>query len=77
MPPAQLPNSRGSQTIGQLAEQVQNITLETTNNDDTGVLDVSQNRPFGELNGQYLLSTGESTGQVGIQVSDHSISARN
>ncbi|KAK7346319.1 hypothetical protein VNO80_20835 [Phaseolus coccineus] len=77
MPPAQLPNSRGSQTIGQLAEQVQNITLETTNNDDAGVIDVSQNRPFGELNGQYLLSTGESTGQVGIQVSDHSISARN
>ncbi|ESW28188.1 hypothetical protein PHAVU_003G266200 [Phaseolus vulgaris] len=77
MPPAQLPNSRGSQTIGQLAEQVQNITLETTNNDDAGVLDVSQNRPFGDLNGQYLLSTGESTGQVGIQVSDHSISARN
>ncbi|BAT75350.1 hypothetical protein LR48_Vigan01g174200 [Vigna angularis] len=77
MPPAQLPNSRGSQTVGQLAEQVQNITLETTINDDTGVLDVSQNRPFGELNGQYLLSTGESTGQVGIQVSDHSISARN
>ncbi|XP_014510226.1 la-related protein 1C [Vigna radiata var. radiata] len=77
MPPAQLPNSRGSQTVGQLAEQVQNITLETTMNDDTGVLDVSQDSPFGELNGQYLLSTSESTGQVGIQVSDHSISARN
>ncbi|TKY58306.1 La-related protein 1C [Spatholobus suberectus] len=76
MPPGQLPNVRGSQ-IGQLAEQVQSIALETTNNDDAGVLDASQNRPFGDLNSQYLLSTSEGTGQVGIQVSDHSISARN
>ncbi|XP_020202770.1 la-related protein 1C [Cajanus cajan] len=79
MPADQLPNVRGSQTIGQLAEQVQSIALETTNNDDAGVLDAaSQNRPFGDLNSQYMLSTSEGTGsQVGIQVSDHSISARN
>ncbi|KAK7376146.1 hypothetical protein VNO78_35000 [Psophocarpus tetragonolobus] len=77
MPPSQVPNVRGSQIIGQLAEQVQSIALDTTNNDDAGVLDVSQNRSFGDLNSQYLLSTGEGTGQVGMQVSDHTISARN
>lgn len=76
IPPDQLPNFRGSGTTGQLAEQVQSIALETTNN-DVGVLDASQIRPFGDLNSQYLISTSEATAQVGIQVSDHSISARN
>ncbi|KAK7360253.1 hypothetical protein VNO77_02236 [Canavalia gladiata] len=77
MPHVQFPNFTRSQTTGQLAEQVQSIALETTNNDDAGGLDVSQNRSFGDLNSQYLLSASEGTGQVGIQVSDHSISARN
>ncbi|RDX66687.1 La-related protein 1C, partial [Mucuna pruriens] len=55
----QLPNVRGSQSIGQLAEQVQSIDLETTNTGDAGVLDASQHRTFGDLNSQYLLSTSE------------------
>lgn len=72
----QSPNNTGSQTIRNLADQVQNIALGTTNNNGAGGLDVSQNRPFGELNSQFLIPTGEGTSQVGIQVSDHSISAR-
>ncbi|KAJ1403907.1 Winged helix-like DNA-binding domain superfamily [Sesbania bispinosa] len=65
-----------------LAEQVQNIALETNSYDGAAGLDVlpdaSQNRPaFGDLNSPSPLSTSESTGQVGIHGSDHSISARN
>ncbi|KAL2333835.1 hypothetical protein Fmac_015048 [Flemingia macrophylla] len=79
MPEDQLPNVGGSQTIGQLAEQVQTIALETTNNVDAGVLDTaaSQDRPFGDLNSRHLPSTPEGTDQDDNQGSDHSISARN
>lgn len=87
MPPVQFPNVTGSQTLGvlnhdMLVEQVQSISLETTNNDGVRGLDVlpdaSQHRlSFGDLNSPLQLSTSEGTGQVGIQGSDHSISARN
>ncbi|XP_061358984.1 la-related protein 1C-like [Gastrolobium bilobum] len=70
LPPYQPHNVRSSQTVVQLAEQVQSIALETTNKDGAGGLDVSQNS-------QLLFSTKEGTAQVGIQVSDNSISARN
>lgn len=76
-PPVQFSNAT---TIGvlnpdKLAEQVQNIALETSNYDGAGGLDVqpdtSQHRStFGDL--QQL-----STSQVGIQGSDHFIPARN
>ncbi|KAK7250830.1 hypothetical protein RIF29_33545 [Crotalaria pallida] len=70
-------NNTGSQTIGKLADQVQNVALETVNNDGTGGLDVLQNRLDGDLNSWFPHSSSEGTGQVGIQISDHSISARN
>ncbi|KAK7252990.1 hypothetical protein RIF29_37337 [Crotalaria pallida] len=83
----QLPNVAGSQPGGMLnldmlAEQVQNIALETTNYEGLEGLDVlpnaSQHRAsFGDLNLPLQLSTSEGTGPVGIQGSDHSISARN
>ncbi|XP_027360635.1 la-related protein 1C-like [Abrus precatorius] len=65
-----------------LAEQVHNIALETTNYDGAGALDVlpdtSQHRSaFGDLSSPLQLSTSEGTGQVGMEGSDHSISARN
>ncbi|XP_019423396.1 PREDICTED: la-related protein 1C-like isoform X2 [Lupinus angustifolius] len=86
-PPVQLPNVTESQTLGtsnhdMLAEQVQNIALESPNYDGVGGLDVvhdaSQHRPsFGNLNNPLQFSTTEGSGQVGVQGSDHSISARN
>lgn len=77
MPPVQISNVTAPQTVGQLTEQVQSISLETTKSDAAGGQDVSHSRPLGDFNSQYMLSTSEGTGQVGIQVSDHSISARN
>ncbi|KAL1370581.1 hypothetical protein HN51_000827 [Arachis hypogaea] len=70
------PNIMSSQTVGRLAEQIQGIALESTNNDSAQGLDALQNRPFGELNSQLLPSTSDG-GQAGIQVSNHSISAQN
>ncbi|KAL2348642.1 hypothetical protein Fmac_002642 [Flemingia macrophylla] len=63
-----------------LAEQVNNIALETSNYDGAGGLnalpDTSPHRSaFEDLSGPLQLSTSEGTGQVGIQGSDHSISA--
>ncbi|XP_019424139.1 PREDICTED: la-related protein 1B-like isoform X2 [Lupinus angustifolius] len=75
--PVQPANVTGSETIEKLADQVQNIALETTNNAAAGGLDVSHNRPNGDLNCQFLHSSGEGNSQAGIQVSDKSISARN
>ncbi|KAE9596564.1 putative winged helix-turn-helix DNA-binding domain-containing protein [Lupinus albus] len=88
MPPSvQLPNDTGSQTLETLnhdvlAEQVQNIALESTNYDGVGGLDAvhdaSQHRPsLGNLNNPLQFPTREVSGQVGNQDSDHSISARN
>ncbi|MED6121327.1 hypothetical protein PIB30_029210 [Stylosanthes scabra] len=76
IPPIQISNIMTSQTVGRLAEQIQGITLESTNNDSAQGLDVLQNRPFGELNSQLLPSTSDGV-QAGIQVSNHSISAHN
>ncbi|XP_061367725.1 la-related protein 1C [Gastrolobium bilobum] len=87
MPPVQFSNVTGSQTLGvlnpdMLAEQVRHVKLVTTDYDGAGGLDVlsddSQHRSaFGDLNNSLQLSTSEGTGQVGIQGSDHFISARN
>lgn len=54
-------------TPDMLAEQVHNIALEPSNYDGA----------FGDLSSPLQLSNREGTGQVGIQGSDHSISARN
>ncbi|KAK7307462.1 hypothetical protein VNO77_40554 [Canavalia gladiata] len=85
MPPSvQFPNATtpGVLNSDMLADQVHNIALETTNYDGAGGLDVlpdtSQHRSaYGDLSSPLQLSTAEGTGQVGIQGSDHSISARN
>jgi hypothetical protein len=42
MPSTQIPNVTVSQTVGQLAENVQNIALETNQSNTTGGLHVSQ-----------------------------------
>lgn len=84
MPSPQFPNvtSHGVLNHDKLAEQLHNISLETTNYDIPGRLGVlsdnSQHGPvFGDLNNPMQLSTSESAGQVGFHGSDHSISARN
>ncbi|MCI04448.1 ATP synthase A subunit, partial [Trifolium medium] len=65
-----------------LAEQVHNIALEKTIYDGAGgpvvVPDNAEHKPaFGDLSTPLHLSTSESTGQVGLHGSDHSISMRN
>ncbi|MCI12992.1 La-related protein 1, partial [Trifolium medium] len=74
MPSTQIPNVTGSQTVGQLAENIQSIALETNKSNTTGGLDVSQSS-----NRQYMISTSEGTVQGGIQQNenqDHSASAK-
>ncbi|KAI4327773.1 hypothetical protein L6164_020197 [Bauhinia variegata] len=84
----QFPNVTTPEALGKLGherltEQFQSIVLEKkTENDGGGGLDAQpealQNRPtFGDLNSSLQLSDIEGTGQVSIQGSDHSISARN
>lgn len=84
----QSPDVTGSQTLAKfshdmLAERVQSIALDnTTCKDGEGRVDVlfdaSENKsPFGDLNSRLQLSTTEGTGEVQIQGSDHSISAKN
>ncbi|KAE9597898.1 putative winged helix-turn-helix DNA-binding domain-containing protein [Lupinus albus] len=75
--PVQSANVAGHETIEKLPDQVQNIALETTNNDGAGGLDVSHYRHNVDLNSQFLHSSSDSNSQAGIQVSDNSISARN
>ncbi|CAJ2635829.1 unnamed protein product [Trifolium pratense] len=74
-PSTQIPNVTGSLTVGQLAENIQSIALETNKSNTTGGLDVSQSS-----NRQYLISTSEgSTVHGGIQRNenqDHSASAK-
>lgn len=84
MPPVQFSNVPIPEESNpdMLAEQVHNIALETSNYDGPGGLeglpDTSQHRStFGDLSSPLQLSTGEGTGQVGIQGSHHSIPARN
>jgi len=85
MPPVQFSNATtpGESNPDILAEQVHNIALETSNYDGPGALEVlhdtsQQHRStFGDLSSPLQLSTGEGTGQVGIQGSLHSIPARN
>ncbi|KAK7262989.1 hypothetical protein RJT34_30572 [Clitoria ternatea] len=64
MPSIQRSNITNYQTIGQLAEQVQSIALDTTRNrnDNAGGLEVLQNKSFADINSQYLHSTGEGAG---------------
>ncbi|CAL0314489.1 unnamed protein product [Lupinus luteus] len=82
MPPSvQLPNVTGSQTLGtlnhdMLAKQVQNIALESSNYDGVGGLDAVHDASS-HLNNPLQFSTREGSGELGIQGSDHSISARN
>lgn len=81
------PDVLGSQSLGQFGQDmllaVQNISLENTTGDHgAGRLDVpsdtSQNESsFGDLNNRLQLSTVEAIGEVGIQGSDHTLSARN
>ncbi|BAT99944.1 hypothetical protein LR48_Vigan499s004700 [Vigna angularis] len=84
MPPVQFSNvpTPEESNPDMLAEQVHNIALETSNYDGPGGVEVlpdtSQHRStFGDLSSPLKLSTGEGTGQVGIQGSHHSIPARN
>ncbi|KAF7809624.1 la-related protein 1C [Senna tora] len=68
----------GSQTLGKFSHDMLNIT----SNCGPGQLDVLsdalQNKSsFGDLNSRLQRSSTEGTGEVEIQVSDHSTSARN
>lgn len=74
-----MPPVHGALNHEVLAEQVNNIALETTNYDRAGGLDVlpenSQHNPaFGDLNSPIQLSTSECAGQLGVRGSDISTS---
>ncbi|MED6146225.1 hypothetical protein PIB30_032603 [Stylosanthes scabra] len=65
-----------------LAEQVENITLKTTNNDGTRELDVlsdssEHKSSHGDFNNPLPHSSGEGTNRPGIQGTDYSTSAEN
>ncbi|XP_045814242.1 la-related protein 1C-like [Trifolium pratense] len=83
-PPVQFTNVQTHRVLNHdvLAEQVHNIALEKTIYDGAGgpvvVPNNAEHKPaFGDLNTPLHLSTSESTGQVGLHGSDHSISMRN
>ena len=82
----EFPHATSRQTHGKsghdmLAEQVRSVSLEeTSKNADLGDAqpDGLLDRPsFGDLNSPVQHPSSKESGQLGIQASDHSVSARN